>query len=45
MIPIIVFTLVLFTGLYFIWRCETREKEQAKVIEMELDEHEKEISK
>lgn len=45
MTAIIVFTGVLFTGLYFIWRGERKEKQKAKIIEMELDEHEEKISK
>ncbi len=39
----IVFTWVLFVGLYFIWRGE-RNENRAKVIKMDLDEHEEKIS-
>lgn len=47
LIPIIVFSFVMFTGLYFIWRGESNERKRSKVIKMEtdLDEFEKEISK
>lgn len=45
MLEIIIFSLVLFTGLYFIRRGERKEKQKAKIIEMQLDEHEEKISK
>lgn len=41
MIPILIPCLVLFTGLYFIWRGE---RKQGKVVKMELDECEEKIS-
>lgn len=43
MIPIFVFAIVMSTGLYFIWRGERKEK-KAKIVKMDLDEFEKEIS-